>query len=191
MGFFLAPKDGRGTGWATGPFFVWRENERVQQGAQETLDAEQPGSPTSLDASIERVVQLMDCELWGVEYVRAGRGARLVVYIEKSTGVDVDDCARVSRQLSYMLDVEDPVDGNYTLEVSSPGMDRKLFRLAQYETCAGVQVSITLTHPFEGRRRFKGLLCGVEGEDVVLRNGDEEWLLPFTEIERAQVVPSF
>ena len=163
----------------------------MQDGARQTLDV---GSPKSLEALIEPVVQSMDCELWGVEYVRGGQqtgGARLVVYIEKDAGVDVDDCARVSRQLSYVLDVEDPLDGNYTLEVSSPGLDRKLFRRAHYETCAGEQVSITLTHPFEGRRRFKGTLCGVEDEDVVLRSGDEELLLPITEIERAQVVPSF
>lgn len=148
-------------------------------------------APGTLEALIEPIVDSMGCELWGVEYVGAGKNARLVVYIEKQEGIDVDDCARVSRQLSYVLDVEDPLEGKYTLEVSSPGIDRKLFRPEHYKICAGEQVSIHLVRPFEGRRRFKGLLCGVEDEDVVLRNGDEEFLLPLTEIERAQVVPSF
>ena len=148
-------------------------------------------APGTLNALIEPIVESMGCELWGVEYVGAGKNARLVVYIEKEEGIDVDDCARVSRQLSYVLDVEDTLDSKYTLEVSSPGIDRKLFKTEHYEVCVGERVSIHLIRPFEGRRRFKGLLCGVEEDDVVLRNGDEEFLLPLTEIERAQVVPSF
>lgn len=148
-------------------------------------------APQTLEALIEPVVRSMECELWGLEYVGVGRNARLVVYIEKEAGVDVDDCARVSRQLSHVLDVEEPLKGKYTLEVSSPGVDRKLFRPEHYQVCAGEQVTVQLIRPFEDRRKFKGLLVGLEGEDVVLRSGDEEFLLPFTEIERAQVVPGF
>ncbi len=144
-----------------------------------------------LEALIKPVVVSLGCELWGVEHLSPGEGGRLIVYIEKEEGVDVDDCARVSRQLSHVLDVEDPVDGKYTLEVSSPGLDRRLYTLSQFESWAGSQIRVRLRTPYEGQRKFSGVLCGVEDEDVVLRDGDEELLLPFIEIERAQVVPSF
>lgn len=144
-----------------------------------------------LKALIEPVVEGMGFELWGVEYLTHGGRAHVKVYIDAEEGVDVDDCATVSRQLSALLDVEDPIQVQYTLEVSSPGMDRRLFTLEQFQAFAGEQVKLTLKTPYEGRRRFKGLLCGVEDDEVVVRAGDEEYLFPFEEIERANVVPVF
>lgn len=144
-----------------------------------------------LTALIEPVVEGLGCDLWGIEYIPQGRNSSLKVYIESEDGVDVDDCARVSRQLSALLDVEDPIQGHYTLEVSSPGMDRRLFTRAQFAAFEGANVKLSLKAPYEGRRRFKGLLCGFEDGDVVVRSGDQEYLFPFEDIERANVVPSF
>ena len=89
------------------------------------------------------------------------------------------------------MDVEDPIQSEYTLEVSSPGMDRPLFRLEHYEAFAGQQVQIRLRMAFEGRRKFNGLIKGVEGDDVVVIVDEHEYLLPFDSIERAHIVPVF
>lgn len=140
---------------------------------------------------IEPVVEGMGCQLWGIEYLAHGKNGSLKVYIDAESGVDVDDCARVSQQLSAMLDVEDPIKGKYTLEVSSPGMDRRLFTREQFEAFAGAKIKVSLRTPYEGRKRFKGLLCGIEEGDVVLQSGDEEYLFPFEDIDRANVIPSF
>ena len=91
----------------------------------------------------------------------------LRVYIDSENGVGVDDCAKVSRQVSGVLDVEDPISGEYTLEVSSPGMDRPLFKLSQYQDYIGHVVQLRLRMPFDGRRKFKGVLNGIEDEDIV------------------------
>ena len=145
----------------------------------------------ALQALIEPVVQALDCELWGVEYFQAGQRSVLRVYIDKTDGIDIEDCQRVSRQLGSVLDVEDPIGGEYTLEVSSPGLDRPLYRLSQYEQLAGEHIDLKLRFPFEGQRKFKGLLKGVEAEDVVLVVDEQEYLFPFESIEKAKVVPQF
>ena len=137
------------------------------------------------------VATSLDCELWGVEYLPQGRHALLRVYIEKPDGVSVDDCERVSRQASAVLDVEDPIKSEYTLEVSSPGMDRPLFTLDHYRRHLGDKVALRLRLPFEGRRRFTGTLTAVEGDEVVLAQGEDEYLLPFELIDKANIVPEF
>lgn len=140
---------------------------------------------------IQPVVEGLGFELWGLEYLSQGKHSVLKIYIDAEKGIDVDDCAAVSRQVSSLLDVEDPLSGKYTLEVSSPGMDRRLFELAQFEMYKGAEVKVNLRQPFEGKRKFKGILCGVEDGDIVIRLGDEEILLPLAEIDRAQVIPVF
>lgn len=144
-----------------------------------------------LKSLIEPVVNGLGCRLWGVEYLSQGKYSFLKVFIDADDGVDVEDCARVSRQLSSLLDVEDPVKGKYTLEVSSPGLDRRLFSADQFDEFKGARVKVSLRAPYEGRRRFTGLLCGVENGDVVIRLDDEEYLLPLEQIERANVIPEF
>jgi ribosome maturation factor RimP len=111
------------------------------------------------------------------------------VYIDSPTGITVEDCAVVSAQVSSILDVEDPITGEYTLEVSSPGMDRLLFNLEQYSGYVGEMVELRLRSAFEGRRKFKGTLKGIEGEDVVIQIDDHEFLLPYGAIEKARVQP--
>ena len=134
-------------------------------------------------------VDALGFELWGVEYLSQGRHSILRVYIDAENGITVEDCARVSEQVGSVLDVEDPITGEYTLEVSSPGMDRLLFRLDQYPAYVGEAVELRLRVPFEGRRKFKGVLTGVEGEDIVIRVDDHEYLLPHSAIDKARIQP--
>lgn len=143
-----------------------------------------------IEEMIEPLVNGLGCQLWGIEKLSQGKYSVLKIYIEAEKGIDVDDCARISRQVSALLDVEEPFKGNYTLEVSSPGLDRRLFKLDQFESYKGAQVKLSLRRPYEGRRRFTGTLCGIEEEDVVLRSdSNEEILFPFEQIERASIIP--
>ena len=144
-----------------------------------------------LHEMFEPLVQSLDCQLWGIDYLSQGKHTTLRVYIDKEDGVTVDDCAAISHQISGVLDVEDPINGEYTLEVSSPGMDRPLFTLEQFSAYAGSKVQIKLRVPFDGRRNFKGILNGTEGEDILLIVEEEEFLLPIDLIDRAQVIPQF
>jgi len=136
-------------------------------------------------------VEALGCELWGVEYLSQGRHSKLRLYIERPDGVSVDDCERVSRDVSDLLDVEEMVSDSYTLEVSSPGMDRILFKPGHYAANVGEQVDVRLHFPFEGRKRFVGLLAGLEDDEVIVRVEDEEYLLPLENIQRARLVPQF
>ncbi len=145
-----------------------------------------------LEEMITPVVNAMGYEIWGVERLSQGNHATLKVFIDAEAGINVDDCADVSRQISALFDVEDPISGKYTLEVSSPGMDRRLFKLHQCQEFAGAMVKVSLRRALDGRRRYKGRLVGTEGEEVVVRTEEtEEILVPFEDIERINVVPEY
>ncbi|RRW43966.1 ribosome maturation factor RimP [Pseudomonas luteola] len=144
-----------------------------------------------LQAMLAPVIEALGYECWGIEYISQGRHSLLRVYIDHSNGILVEDCEKVSRQVSGILDVEDPIPGEYTLEVSSPGMDRPLFTLEQFNAFVGEQVKIRLRSPYEGRRNFLGLLRSVEEQDVVVQVGDHEYLLPVEMIDKANVIPRF
>ncbi|MFV0478416.1 MAG: ribosome maturation factor RimP [Parahaliea sp.] len=134
-------------------------------------------------------VEALGFELWGIEYLSQGRHTLLRIYIESEQGITIDSCAAVSEQISAVLDVEDPISVEYTLEVSSPGVDRLLFRLDQFGAYIGEWLELRLRTAFEGRRKFKGVLQGIEGEDVVVRVDDHEYLLPHSAIDKARVHP--
>ncbi len=139
-------------------------------------------------------VESLGCEIWGVEFLNQGKHSKLRLYIERpgpEAGVTVDDCAAVSRHVSDILDVEEFSSSAYTLEVSSPGMDRILFKPAQYTESVGEQVDVRLNFPFEGRKKFVGVLAGLEDNSAVLQVDDEEYVLPLENIQRARVVPAF
>ena len=138
---------------------------------------------------LQSTVAALGYVLWGVEHMAQGKHSVVRVYIDSPAGITVDDCAAVSEQVSSILDVEDPITGEYTLEVSSPGMDRLLFELEQYSGYLGETLEVRLRSAIEGRRRFKGILKGIEGEDVVIQVDDHEFLLPFGAIEKARVQP--
>ena len=144
-----------------------------------------------LQALLAPVVEALGYECWGLEYMSQGRHSLLRIYIDHADGVLVEDCEKVSRQISGVLDVEDPISNEYTLEVSSPGMDRPLFTLEQFAKHAGELVKIKLRSPYEGRRNFQGPLRGVEEQDVVVLVDDHEYLLPIDLIDKANIIPRF
>ncbi|MFC2993150.1 ribosome maturation factor RimP [Halomonas tibetensis] len=145
----------------------------------------------ALHAMIEPVVTAMGFELWGIDFLSHGKHSRLVIYIDHENGISVDDCAGISRQVSAIFDVEDPVRGEYRLEVSSPGIDRPLYTLDHFDRYRGHDVVLKLRAPFDGRRKFQGLLAGVEGDEVLLQVEGEEYCFPIDSIDQAQVVPRF
>ncbi|GAB7533604.1 ribosome maturation factor RimP [Pseudomonas sp. 3A(2025)] len=144
-----------------------------------------------LQALLAPVVEALGYQCWGIEFISQGRHSLLRIYIDKEDGILVDDCEIVSRQISGVLDVEDPISSEYTLEVSSPGMDRPLFSIEQFAAHAGQQVKIKLRSPFEGRRNFQGVLRGVEEQDVVVQVDSNEYLLPIDLIDKANIIPAF
>lgn len=144
-----------------------------------------------IEALIAPLIVALDCALWGVELNVSGRHTVLRIYIDREDGVTIEDCEAVSRRVAAVLDVEEPLRGEYTLEVSSPGMDRILFRLEQYAESVGETVDVRLVRPFEGRRRLTGTIAGVEDDEIVLRVEGDEYLLPLEWIQRARIVPRF
>ena len=141
-----------------------------------------------LEALLAPVVEDLGFEFWGLEYFR-GRNAVLRIYIDGEDGVTVDDCADVSHQVSGVLDVEDPLPGEYLLEVSSPGLDRPLFTLAQWSRFPGARVQVRLLAPVDGRRKFTGRLKAVNGEVLVFDHDGETLHVPHAQVERANLVP--
>lgn len=149
-------------------------------------------NPTDVHRLLEPAVAGMGFELVGVEYHPSGNHSLLRVYIDSERGVTVDDCARVSYQIGGVLDVEDPIPGNYQLEVSSPGLDRPLFQPGDYQRFAGQLVKVTLAHPLNGQRKYKGVLEGLRDQEVLLSLEDgTEVGLPLTDIDKARLVPEF
>jgi ribosome maturation factor RimP len=144
-----------------------------------------------LEQLLAPVVVDQGCVLWGLEFSTQGRRSLLRIYIDADAGVTLEDCERISRQVGAVLDVGDPISSAYTLEVSSPGMDRPLFRLDQYVPYIGLPISVRLRAPYQGRRKFQGWLMGIEDGDIVLRVDDTEYLLPFDGIDKAHVVSVF
>ena len=144
-----------------------------------------------LSELITPVVEALGCDLWGIEYLSQGRHTLVRIYIDKEDGIGVEDCEKVSRQVSSLFDVEDPVAGQYTLEVSSPGMDRPLYTVEQYQRFVGEQVAIKLSRAFEGRKKFSGQLVAVENDELVVQVDDEQYILPVELIDKANIVPQF
>lgn len=139
----------------------------------------------------EPVVEDMGYELIEIEYQPNPNYGVLRLYIDKDTGIQVEDCSAVSRQISAILDVEDPVPGKFNLEVSSPGMDRPLRRLEDFQRFTGEVVKIKTGMAFEGQRNFKGRMCGVEDDLVIIECENKEVRLPVTAIDKARLVPDF
>ena len=143
---------------------------------------------TTLRECVASVVNPMGYEFVGLELQRQGRTSLLRIYIDAEKGVTVDDCARVSRQVSAVLDVEDPIQGKYDLEVSSPGIDRPLFELAHYTKQLGKRIKIRVNTPVDERRNFVGFLLRVEGKEIHLLVNGEEMIFPFSTIDKAKLV---
>ncbi|QUC06585.1 ribosome maturation factor RimP [Aggregatibacter sp. oral taxon 513] len=136
-------------------------------------------------------VEDLGCELWGIECQRVGRYLTVRLFIDKEGGVTVEDCADVSRQVSAVLDVEDPIADKYNLEVSSPGLDRPLFTFAQYTRYIGQEIVVHLRIPVADRRKWQGELAKIENDMITLIVDKQEQILAFGNIQKANVVPKF
>lgn len=141
-----------------------------------------------LERLLSEPVESLGYELVDIDYSASGRGL-LRVYIDLPGGITLDDCERVSRQLSAFLDVEDPIPGSYMLEVSSPGMDRRLRRPEHFRRFLGAEVKVELNAPKEGRRRFRGELKEAEEDHIVVEVDGVSWELPLEAIGTAKLVP--
>jgi ribosome maturation factor RimP len=143
----------------------------------------------------ERLIELLEppaaalgFEIADVD-VHLGRRGLLRIFIDREGGVTIDDCERVSEQLGAWLDVEDPLPGSYVLEVSSPGFDRRLRKLAHFERFAGEPARVELKDARDGRRRLSGQLKGTEGADVLIEVEGEVWRVPLSDIVVARLAP--
>lgn len=141
---------------------------------------------------VRKVVEPMGYELLGVQYLSGQAGGSLLrVYIDSEHGILLEDCTKVSHQLSGVLDVEDPIPGEYNLEISSPGMDRPLFTLDHYQRFVGGQVDVRLLSAVDGRRKLKGKLIGVEGDLIQVEVDGEVRSVSFDQVREARLVPEF
>jgi ribosome maturation factor RimP len=129
--------------------------------------------------------------LLGIEYISAGNNSILRLFIDHENGIDVDDCAEVSRQVGALLDVEDPISSEYNLEVSSPGVDRPLFEIAHFQAVVGEIVNIKLSIPLNGRRKFKGPLVAIENNNLIIEVDSIDYELPIGNVDKANLVAKF
>ncbi len=141
-----------------------------------------------LQTIIEPVAEAMGFEIVRISFGGGGRPI-LQIMAERPDGtMTVADCTRLSRELSVVLDVENPVPGEYMLEVSSPGIDRPLTRLKDFERYAGFDAKLELYEPVNGQRRWRGVLAGVENDQVALADQNEKHLFGFSEIRKAKLL---
>lgn len=154
---------------------------------------------TEISDLLAPTVRALGLELLGAEYLPAPGGATLRLYIDVPVAeqpervVNIDDCERVSREVSAQLDVEDPISGNYTLEVSSPGVDRPLFNLDQVAAQIGENVKIGLKLPQDGRRRLQGRITGVDAAvgQFLLDIDGAQVAVSFDNVDKARIVPDW
>jgi ribosome maturation factor RimP len=144
-------------------------------------------------AEVERLIgPAIEAMGYGIVRVQLSGGDRLRLQVMAERRADgsmsVDDCAEVSRAVAAILDVEDPIDSAYTLEVSSPGIDRPLTRLSDFDRFAGFEVRVETSLPIDGRRRFRGRLLGTRGTDIAMVCEDNEITLPFADLQKAKLV---
>ena len=140
---------------------------------------------------LQPLVESLGYEFVGLEYQKNPKQSVLRIYIDGPEGVGLEDCETVSREVAALLDVEDPISGHYNLEVSSPGLDRPLFTLAQFEQFLGFDAQLTSFAPVDGRRKFKGELLSVEGDTITIEVDGAPYALAHENIAKARLVPDY
>jgi ribosome maturation factor RimP len=148
-------------------------------------------APEHLVNLIEPIVEGLGYECVGIEYNPHPKHGLLRIYIDSENGILVDDCSKVSHQVSGVMDVEDPIQGNYHLEVSSPGEDRPFFKVSQFEQYVGSTVLVNLFKAINGRRKITGLIKKVEGDVITLQEGEQVFEVPFVAMSKARLVPEY
>ena len=138
-------------------------------------------------------VEGLGYELVGIEHLPMGKHTVLRIYIDSAEGITVDDCSRVSHQVSGVLEVEEPIKSAYTLEVSSPGIDRPLFNFEQFKQFVGSKVKLKLYHAIEGKRKLVGQIDSVDGENINISTDDSDTLfqLQMDDIDKANIIADF
>jgi len=144
---------------------------------------------TELFALLEPEVEALGFELADLEVRLGGDRGLLRLFIDHPDGVGLDACEKVSRQASAILDVEDPIPGDYSLEVSSPGLDRKLVKEEHFDRFAGSKVKLKLRRVIEGKRKYRGVLVGREGDEIIIRVDADDVRIPLIEVDVARVIP--
>jgi ribosome maturation factor RimP len=139
---------------------------------------------------LEPMVASFGYELTDLEVRTGGRDGVLRLFIDKPDGIGLHDCADVSRQVSASLDVEDPIPGHYVLEVSSPGLDRRLTKVEHFQRFTGELVRVKLRFPIDGRRNYRGSLTAATAESIEVEIDGESYCLPMATIESARLVPT-
>lgn len=137
---------------------------------------------------IEPLLNDLGYELWGCEYLSQGKHSLLRIYIDKLGGVNINDCGFVSKQIGSLLDVENIITQDYTLEVSSPGIPRPLFKKEQYARYLGKNIIVKLKTPLQNKRNFTGSLITVDDSSLILQTEGEQIQLPFSQIMKATLV---
>ncbi len=144
-----------------------------------------------LHALLEPVIVALGYELVLLEYSPQANSAMLRLFIDGPEGITLDDCERVSREVAGVLDVEDPIQKMYQLEISSPGVDRPLTKPEHYLRFEGEKAKIQVAVPIEGRKKFVGRLAGITGQSVRLETDQGLVEFELTQIEKARLVPDF
>ena len=142
---------------------------------------------SDLKRMFEPIAEALGFELVAVELQGASKNSLLRLYIDGDNGVTIYDCALVSRQVSALLEVEDPIKGDYTLEVSSPGIDRPLVEKAHFQRVMGERIKVRCNEYLLGRRRFTGRLLGLSPETISMEVDGEIFDIPFSIIEKARL----
>ena len=142
----------------------------------------------SLESLLSPIAEGLGYILWGVEFRSSQKHALLKVIIDSEKGITADDCSAVSHQISGLLDVEDPIDVPYTLEVSSPGLDRPLMKLEHFERYIGRPVKVRLSWAINDRKNFVGNITQVVADDIAIETDGETIELPFNAIKRANLI---
>lgn len=140
---------------------------------------------------LKPAAEALGYEFLGVEFMGQGIHSVLRIYIDHEDGISVEDCTKVSHQASGVLEVEDPITSQYTLEVSSPGMDRPLFTLPHFEKVVGQVVNIRCHLGVDGRRKFKGTLNQVDKNRLIITVDNQDYDVDFHDVDKANVVPVF
>lgn len=148
-------------------------------------------SVAKLKTLLQPLVEDLGYEFVGLEIRNDPRNRALVLYIDKASGVAIEDCERTSREVAALLDVEDPISGQYVLEVSSPGLDRPLFSPQQFAKFTDEVVQISLYAPCDGRRKFRGRILGVTEDKVNIEQDGKRFTLEHGNIAKARLVPDY
>jgi ribosome maturation factor RimP len=138
---------------------------------------------------LEPTIERLGYQLWDLEVKLGGKHGVLRVFIDKPDGIGLDDCEKVSLAVSALLDVEDPLPGQYNLEVSSPGLDRKLTKVEHFQRFEGETLKVSMRFPIDGRKRFRGTLVSSDDENIVVEVDGQSYSLPMATIDTARLVP--